>query len=307
MQKKVVGLAVLSVFTIAINGLPLVPIGFLIALPLVARSRGVGNLWTGLVDNWQKVLTLLGGLAIGVLVLQASCNVQVSNSGFGFGLYGRVLPVRDWLSSSGTGDAAGFYNQGQVLKSRGRCDQALAYYRRAAELAPDDPDPWHQICACHLMQLDDPAMGRQACLRAHRLGPDQAEPCYKLAIAHLLLEEFAPAAQWARKTLERAPARTDATNVLALALLHQGKREEAGALLEKLVETEPDKALFRKNYALWLAEEKQCDRARTQLDKAAELGADTAGARESLDQTCPPPPSASGTTGRRKPPGSPGP
>jgi len=175
MRPKVLGLAALSMLTIAVNEVPLVPIGFLIALPVVTRSSGTGNFWTGLVDNWQKVLTLLGGLAVGVLVLQASCNVQVADSGFGLGVCLRTLPVRDWLPRSGAEEMATHYNRGQALKSRGRCDRALAHYHRAAELAPDDPDPWHQICACKLMQLDDPAAGRQACLQAHRLAPEQAE------------------------------------------------------------------------------------------------------------------------------------
>lgn len=289
MKARVLGLTALSVLTIAINGTPLVPVGLLIALPLVARSAGAGSFWTGLVDNRPRVLALLGGLAVGVLGLQVSCDVQARDAGFGLGLLVRPLPVRQWWPASTAEQAAGLYNRGLALENQGRCDQALDLYRRAAELTPDDPAPWHQLCACLLMQLDDPGQAKQACLEAQRRAPNEAEPRYKLAIANLMLEDFARAEHWARRALEEQPRRDDASNVLAIALLNQGEQTEAGALMKKLVEQVPDKALYRKNYALWLADQGQCQPARTQLKRAAELGADLAAARQKVAAACPRP------------------
>lgn len=270
---KLAGLVALSVVTISINGLPLVPIGFLIAAGVVVRPEGGGGLWEGIVDGWRQLLACVAGLVAGLVLLQAGCNVQARQDGFGCGMALRTLPVRDWLPASERERMLAAYNRGQALKDRGRCAEALEPFRRAAEMAPDEPDPHLQLCTCHLLQLDQPEQAAVACRRAHELAPDHPEPMYKLALAHMMQDDYASADRWARRVLEADPDRLDALNVLAMS---QAEQDQPGALesAATLVERAPENSLYRSNFAMVLAHFGRCAAARDQLDRARALGAE---------------------------------
>jgi adenylate cyclase len=61
-----------------------------------------------------------------------------------------------------------------------------------------------------------------------------------LALAHLLLEEFAEAAAWARRAIEGNPHYTPGYRLLAAALAHLDRIEEARSVAQRLLELMPD-------------------------------------------------------------------
>ena len=80
----------------------------------------------------------------------------------------------------------------------------------------------------------------------------------ELALAHLLLEEFAEAAAWARRAIEGNPNFTPSYRVLAAAFAHLDRIEEARSVAQRLLELMPDfnvdieKFVFRRSGGLAL-------------------------------------------------------
>jgi adenylate cyclase len=79
-----------------------------------------------------------------------------------------------------------------------------------------------------------------------------------LALAHLLLERFEESVKWARRALESNPNFTPSYRVLAAALAHLGRTDEARKIGQRLLtlmphfSTETEKLVFRQSGRLSL-------------------------------------------------------
>jgi arylsulfatase A-like enzyme/Flp pilus assembly protein TadD len=102
----------------------------------------------------------------------------------------------------------------RALLFAGRPDDALAAARGAVELASESPDAHYLVGAIH--------MGKR---------------------------ELAPAEAGLRRALELAPAHPPALSDLAVLLASQGRRDEARALLERLVAAQPENRQAREMLA----------------------------------------------------------
>jgi tetratricopeptide (TPR) repeat protein len=76
-----------------------------------------------------------------------------------------------------------------------------------------------------------------------------------------------------KQALDLQPDDAEALSLYGLALTHLGRLEEAGPVLEKAVETEPEQVGFRLNLVEYLEKSQQLDRADQEIDAAVALDA----------------------------------
>ena len=98
----------------------------------------------------------------------------------------------------------GHRRQGEVLRELGRGDEAIAAYRRAIELAPNDADGWNGLCWTQIV-LNRPIDARPNCQKAVDL--DQFNYTAQAYLGHtwLLQGDTTAAQEWYKKTLPNIP------------------------------------------------------------------------------------------------------
>jgi tetratricopeptide (TPR) repeat protein len=116
-------------------------------------------------------------------------------------------------------------NLGRVLQRQGKPWLALAHYRRAVELDPEDDDVWQQLAYAH-GQVDDWAAAVECCERLARKKPADADAHNELGGAYQSDGRHAEAEASFRRALDLQPDHLDAW--ISLGSLH----EELGALAE---------------------------------------------------------------------------
>lgn len=129
---------------------------------------------------------------------------------------------------------------GHCLARQNKAEAALNAFQMAAKIEPHDPNIFYNIGDAYL-SLDDPEKAVEPLLQAIRLDPDYSLAHYDLSLAYLQLRQYEAAERAARATLRDDPEqkvqRTNlgmgATDNLGLALLDQGKLEEAEACFRR--------------------------------------------------------------------------
>jgi tetratricopeptide (TPR) repeat protein len=139
------------------------------------------------------------------------------------------------------------YNLGEILRQKGRLDEAIAHFRRAVEIHPEYADAQNALGV--------------TLLREGRVDE---------AIIHL------------QKALELRPDRAEDHNNLAGVLWQQGRVQEAIVHYRKALALRPDYALAHHNLGKLLQQEGQVREAIAHYQSALEIQPDFAAARGSL-------------------------
>jgi tetratricopeptide (TPR) repeat protein len=166
--------------------------------------------------------------------------------------------LRTWLDS------------GLAAHRRGDIEQAVAAYRQALILAPDDADALN-LLGTGLLQLGDAPTALPNLERAARKQRNNPMLLANLAQAYIALQRYGEAAETFRKASRIAPQELHYQLGLATALAMQGKPADAAALLKRLAARFPDSAPVWFNFGNALRDSKEPQEAITAYQKAIAL------------------------------------
>ena len=160
--------------------------------------------------------------------------------------------------------AAVHYELGLTLGALGQGDASVAALRRALQLNPELPDAWRAL-ADHLSAMGDEPGAEGA--RARFLKASTRDPRL-LAAGAALCENRIPEAE----TLLRSHLQNHATDIAALRMLAEvaariGRYADAEQLLVRCLELAPGFHGARHNYAVALLRQGRPDQARAQVER----------------------------------------
>ncbi len=139
-------------------------------------------------------------------------------------------------------------SQGSRERRAGRLGRAVAHFRKAVALDPDNPRAHHNLGAV-LGELGRHREGLDHLRRAVALGPDQRDPRFDLATALSRLGELEEAAMELSRVLEIDPRDRPARLRRALVFAAMGKNESGRDELAELVSQDPHDLESRFNLA----------------------------------------------------------
>ena len=129
-------------------------------------------------------------------------------------------------------------NFGWTRQQAGRLDEAVAQYREALNMYPDDP--WTLNNLGEALRAQGQPQEAEACLaRAVSLQPGRADRVTNLALALADQEKYAPAAEQCRLAIQLDPNYFLAHLTLGQALLSMENPREAAATLEQALRLQP--------------------------------------------------------------------
>jgi tetratricopeptide (TPR) repeat protein len=168
-------------------------------------------------------------------------------------------PMRREFSAS-----PGFlFEYGQALGAQGRGDEAIASLRHCVELEPRHAGAWRTL-GNFLSLVGDEAGSQQAYERSFRA----ASSSPKLIEAANLVRDgkLAIAERQVRDYLKQHPADVSAIRMLADIGLKLNRFEDAGKLLQRVLELAPDFHLARHNLTVTLVRQNRLEEAREQIE-----------------------------------------
>jgi serine/threonine-protein kinase len=139
-------------------------------------------------------------------------------------------------------DAAAHYNLGNVQYQQGRFDEAVTAYQQAIALKPDLALA-HMNLGSALAMLGRPGEAVAASQRATALMPEDALAHYNLGYALVVHRRFDEAVAAWQKAIALKPDFTEAHHNLGNALCELGHFEEAVAAFQRAIASKPDFAL----------------------------------------------------------------
>lgn len=178
---------------------------------------------------------------------------------------------------------------GHCLSRQHKTEEALHAFQRAVEIDPDDPNNLYNIAdAC--LTLDRPDHAINPLLRAVQLRHDYSLAHYDLSLAYLTMKKYKESEMAARAALRDDPVMEfqqsnlgmGATGNLGLALMNQGRLEEAEACFRRNLQLFTDTYF---NLGLTLFRSKRFEEALTNFQRALELNPDDPEYHNLLGQT----------------------
>jgi protein O-mannosyl-transferase len=141
-----------------------------------------------------------------------------------------------------------YYNLGVVLTDRRQFDPAIEQYEKAVAVKPDYAEARYNLGVL----LNKRGRVREAAdqyRRVLRLVPeaDSSAAEHNLGAALATLEQYDEAIEHYQKALRVMPDSTDTLNNLGNALMHQGRRTEAAATFQRLLQINPHHPNARRN------------------------------------------------------------
>ena len=138
-----------------------------------------------------------GGKAVGVVTFQVSkgqnLNFAVSVDALEMLSDEASQPsIAEWtIRNSGQGPAlaAALCSKGSRLTIQGEYEEALTYFKRAAETSPDDPDAWYGLGSCYV-GLDQPDEAIAAYKRPIEKDPDNEMAHFILAMYYKAIGQY---------------------------------------------------------------------------------------------------------------------
>ena len=171
---------------------------------------------------------------------------------------------------------------GRVLRTVGRNEEALIYFRRYHDMVPGDYQALAHIGSCLS------AIGRfgeaETYFRKALQGLDDPLTHYNLGLLLALTGRLNEAVGEYEKALERDPVYSDARSNLAAALVKQGNLDRAAKELVLLLETDPENAGAHTNLGLVYLQQGRRAQARVQLEEALRLDPQLTPAAEALEE-----------------------
>ncbi len=163
-----------------------------------------------------------------------------------------------------------YNNMAMILESRGRCSQAVEYYRRAARLAPNCAEIHFNLANALRSQslLDEAIISYKQALK---IRPEYAEAHNNLAITLREQGKFERAADCYETAIRYNPGCAAFHSNLASLLQRQGRIDEAVRHCERTVSLNPDSPDAHYNLGSALRDAGRCDEAIVQNDLAIRL------------------------------------
>ncbi len=139
----------------------------------------------------------LNGKAVGVVTFQVArgqnLNFAVSVDALDMLSDETSQPsVAEWTirnSKKGPALAAALCNKGSRLSIQGEYEEALTYFKKAAETSPEDPDAWYGLGSCYV-GLDQPEEAIAAYKRPIERNPDNQMAHFVLAMYYKSIGQF---------------------------------------------------------------------------------------------------------------------
>jgi Flp pilus assembly protein TadD len=183
--------------------------------------------------------------------------------------YGEAIPEWRKALEQDSRDGEAHFNLGYSLRQTGDSRGALAEYRIACDLRPDDP-----VAFAHLaLALAQDGKPDEAIVNYRKSLALNANAAVEADLGTLLSEKgmTAEGLEHLQKAVALSPEAADAQSKLAAALVKTGQIAEATAHLEKAVALAPDSVEFRFSLAYALGQAGRFADAIPQLQKAVEL------------------------------------
>ena len=138
-------------------------------------------------------------------------------------------------------DASAHHAMDHAYAMSGKTDRMLAAFAQGVELNPSDAMA-NNCFGAHLGQVGDVDRAVEHLNRARALSPRDPRTgtfLFNLSVAYFAVEEYAPALDWAERSLSQLPG-PDAYQIVAASLALLGRFEGAQASLEELLRLSPD-------------------------------------------------------------------
>jgi tetratricopeptide (TPR) repeat protein len=168
----------------------------------------------------------------------------------------------------------------RILRTAGRNEEALPFFRRYQELVPDDYQALAHIGSCLS------ALGRfeeaESYLRRALAGLDDPTTHYNLGVLLAMTGRLDDAIAQYQRALDRDPQYSDARSNLATALARRGDIARAARELAAVVASDPENALARTNLGLLRLQQGQTAAAVRELEEALRLAPGLPSAVEGL-------------------------
>jgi tetratricopeptide (TPR) repeat protein len=172
-------------------------------------------------------------------------------------------------------------NLGNVLRARGRLDEAVSCHRRAIALKSDYAEA-HNNLGSALRDSKRPDQAVASYRQAISIKPDFAMAHMNLGDTLLALGRLDEAARSYRRVLQFRPDSVEAHNNLGNALRDSGRLEEAAASYRRAVAIRPDYAKLHNNLGNALLDLGRIEEAVASYSRALELEPDFAKAHSNL-------------------------
>ncbi len=163
-----------------------------------------------------------------------------------------------------------WFNLGDTLVKKGRHDEAIASFRRALELRPDDA-PGHNDLACELVVVGRPEEAIPLFERALVLRPGYAQVHNNLGNAFRSLGRIDEATVQYEKAVAAMPDYAEAHNNLACELGAKGRIAEALAHFAESIRLRPENAVAHSNLGNALRDAGRLPEALASYERALKL------------------------------------
>jgi Flp pilus assembly protein TadD len=186
-----------------------------------------------------------------------------------------------WKNAAGSGASKAHYNLAVLQEAQGKYDDAIASYRRVAQI---DWRRWDvEEKAALLLEKQGKIVEAVKSFRSVvRINPAAVEARNRLALGLMKQGEMEEAVRHLRKVLELAPERNDTRVTLGTLLTLQGRLTDAKVLFQQAVKFEPGNAKILLNLGQVLAAQGDLNKAIDYFQEAVRIMPEDAGAQESL-------------------------
>ena len=168
------------------------------------------------------------------------------------------------------GASMAWFNLGDTLVKQGRHDEAIASFRRALELRPDDA-PGYNDLACELVVVGRPEEAIPLFERALVLRPGYAQVHNNLGNAFRSLGRIDDALVQYEKAVAEMPGYAEAHNNLACELSAKGRLAEALRHFDESIRLRPDNAVAHSNLGNALRDAGRLPEALASYERALKL------------------------------------
>ncbi len=152
------------------------------------------------------------------------------------------LSIAEWTirnSRQGPALAAALCSQGSRLTIQGEYEEALTFFKKAAETNPDDPEAWYGLGSCYV-GLDQPEDAIAAYKRPLERNPENARAHFILAMYYKAIGQYEQAVSTLLAVIRIEPVNVRAQLELGRAYGAMQRTAEQIAIFEEILDHLPD-------------------------------------------------------------------
>jgi len=185
---------------------------------------------------------------------------------FGFFTYRRNLVWRDeaglWRDTSSKAPTYlwSWYHYCMAVAQTGNCRSVIMPCALAAEAAPDDYKPHHNLGVCYL-RMGKTELAERELRKAAELNPDSVITYFDLALLYSIRKDYQEAVKWYLVTIARDSSNPKPHFYLALTYQDMGQADDRIRELREALRLKPDWSDARLELAAALSEQGSCSEA----------------------------------------------